>query len=36
MQHALMTLLEQPAVVSLIVGAKRICQLEDLIAAVEL
>jgi aryl-alcohol dehydrogenase-like predicted oxidoreductase len=36
MQHALMTLLEQPAVVSLIVGAKRISQLEDLIAAVEL
>jgi L-glyceraldehyde 3-phosphate reductase len=36
MQHALMTLLEQPAVVSLIVGAKRIGQLEDLIAAVEL
>lgn len=36
MQHALMALLEQPAVVSLIIGVKRIGQLEDLIAAVEL
>jgi aryl-alcohol dehydrogenase-like predicted oxidoreductase len=35
MGHALMALLEQPAVVSLIVGVKRIGQLEDLIAAVE-
>jgi aryl-alcohol dehydrogenase-like predicted oxidoreductase len=35
MQHALLALLEQPAVVSLVVGAKRIDQLERLIAAVE-
>jgi aryl-alcohol dehydrogenase-like predicted oxidoreductase len=34
MQHALVTLLEQPSVVSLIVGVKRIEQLADLIAAV--
>jgi aryl-alcohol dehydrogenase-like predicted oxidoreductase len=33
MQHALVTLLEQPSVVSLIVGVKRIEQLADLIAA---
>jgi L-glyceraldehyde 3-phosphate reductase len=33
-QHALATLLEQPTVVSLIVGVKRIEQLADLIAAV--
>jgi len=35
MQHALLALLEQPAVVSLVVGAKSIDQLERLIAAVE-
>jgi aryl-alcohol dehydrogenase-like predicted oxidoreductase len=35
MQHALMALLEQPPVVSLIVGVKRIGQLEEVIAAVE-
>lgn len=35
MQHALAALLEQPAVVSLVMGVKRIAQLEDLIAAVE-
>ena len=35
MQHALLALLEQTAVVSLVVGAKRIDQLEGLIAAVE-
>ena len=35
MQHALLALLEQPAVVSLIVGVKRIEQLEGLITAVE-
>jgi L-glyceraldehyde 3-phosphate reductase len=35
MGHALMTLLEQPAIVSLIVGVKRIGQLEEMIAAVE-
>jgi aryl-alcohol dehydrogenase-like predicted oxidoreductase len=33
-QHALLTLLEQPAVVSLIVGVKRIEQLEQLMQAV--
>jgi L-glyceraldehyde 3-phosphate reductase len=35
MQHALLALLEQPPVVSLVVGAKRVDQLERLIAAVE-
>jgi aryl-alcohol dehydrogenase-like predicted oxidoreductase len=35
MQHALVALLEQPAVVSLVMGVKRIDQFEDLIAAVE-
>ncbi|PWB50457.1 MAG: aldo/keto reductase [Anaerolineales bacterium] len=35
MQHALKALLEQPTVVSLIVGVKRVEQLIDLIAAVE-
>jgi L-glyceraldehyde 3-phosphate reductase len=34
LQHALMTLLEQPGVVSLIVGVKKQQQLDDLIAAV--
>jgi aryl-alcohol dehydrogenase-like predicted oxidoreductase len=34
LQHALLALLEQPAVVSLIVGVKHIEQLEGLIAAV--
>jgi aryl-alcohol dehydrogenase-like predicted oxidoreductase len=35
MQHALKTLLEQPGVVSLIVGFKHTIQIDDLIAAVE-
>jgi len=35
MQHSLLALLEQPPVVSLVVGAKRIDQLGNLIAAVE-
>jgi len=35
LEHSLKTLLEQPAVVSLIVGVKRVEQLDDLIAAVE-
>lgn len=34
-QHALLTLLEQPAVVSLIVGVKRIDQLDGLLKAIE-
>ena len=34
MRHALQSLLEQPGVTSLVVGVKRIEQLEDLIAAV--
>ncbi len=35
MQHALQTLLEQPGVVSLIVGVKHKTQIDDLIAAIE-
>ncbi len=35
MQYALRTLLEQPGVVSLIVGAKRMTQIEELIASVK-
>lgn len=35
MQHALQTLLEKPGVVSLIVGAKRMTQIDELISAVE-
>lgn len=35
LQHALKSLLEQPAVVSLVIGVKRIPQLETLITAVE-
>ena len=35
LQHALKSLLEQPLVLSLVVGVKRIPQLENLIAAVE-
>lgn len=35
LQHALLALLEQPAVVSLILGVKRIAQMETLIRAVE-
>jgi Na+/melibiose symporter-like transporter len=34
-QHALQALLEQPAVVSLVVGVKRLEQLEAMLAAVE-
>jgi len=34
LQHALQSALEQPAVVSLVVGAKRVDQLESLISAV--
>jgi aryl-alcohol dehydrogenase-like predicted oxidoreductase len=35
MQHALQALLEQPGILSLIVGVKRMAQINDLIAAVE-
>ena len=35
MQHALLSLLEQPAVVSLVVGVKRIDQIDELIQAVQ-
>jgi aryl-alcohol dehydrogenase-like predicted oxidoreductase len=35
MQHALQALLEQPGVFSLIIGVKRMAQIDDLIAAIE-